>query len=149
MNFTTDPNVEKLLSGDGIRLRFDNVGIAVRDIRKMYRFYTKVLGMQASPLSEEATKFGGWLGGVAFFVFQTSDTRSQGRSVIHFQANPPGYDHLVFVVDDIEAASAYLVAKGVEFESTEDLILPGELRKYRRFKDPEGNLLGIFQRVTR
>lgn len=85
MNFTAAPNVEKLPSGDSRRLRFDNVGIAVHDIREMYRFYTNVLRMQAPPLPEEATQFGGRLDGVAFFVFQTSDTSSQERTVTHFR----------------------------------------------------------------
>lgn len=64
--------------------------------------------------------------------------------------NPPGYDHLVFEVDDIVAVQAWLESQGVTAGSLEDVTIPGIGDfKYLRFKDPEGNLLGLRQPVKK
>lgn len=55
-----------------------------------------------------------------------------------------GYNHLAFRVDDIEAATAHLVANGVSFLSEEmDYIS----RKLRLFEGPEGITLELVQWV--
>ena len=125
----------------------DNVGIAVRDLPRMHHFYTEVLGLQSPPLAPGATAFFAQLGATKFVVFQTgSHEDGQKRSIPHFMQNPPGYDHLVFAVDDIDAAGSRLEAKGIVFEVVATLELPeGGHAKVRRFKDPEGNLIGLQQ----
>lgn len=125
----------------------DNVGIAVRDLPRMHHFYTEVLGLQAPPLAQGATAFFAQLGATKFVVFQTgSHEDGQQRSIPHFMQNPSGYDHVVFAVDDIDAAGSRLEAKGVVFEVVATLELPeGGQAKVRRFKDPEGNLIGLQQ----
>ncbi len=130
--------------------RFDNAGIAVHDIHIMRTFYTEVLGAQILPLGDETLSFGIFLGGVAFFVFQTSNPAQHGRTVENFQSNPPGYDHLVFEVDDIAAAKTWLESQGIHAGSIEDVTIPGiGVFQYLRFKDPEGNLLGLRQPVAK
>ncbi len=55
-----------------------------------------------------------------------------------------GYNHLAFRVDDIEAATAHLVANGVNFLSEEmDYIS----RRLRLFEGPEGITLELVQWV--
>jgi catechol 2,3-dioxygenase-like lactoylglutathione lyase family enzyme len=55
-----------------------------------------------------------------------------------------GFNHLAFRVDDIEAASAHLVANGVTMLSDEmDYIA----RKLRLFEGPEGITLELVQQV--
>ena len=130
--------------------RFDNAGIAVRDIHTMQTFYTDVLGAQTFPLGDETLSFGVLLGGVAFFVFQTSNPAQHGRTVENFLSNPPGYDHLVFEVDDIAAAKTWLESQDIHAGPIEDVTVPGiGAFQYLRFKDPEGNLLGLRQPVTK
>ena len=129
--------------------RFDNAGIAVGDIHIMQAFYTEVLGAQILHLGEETLSFGMLLGGVAFFVFQTSNPAQHGRTIETFLANPPGYDHLVFEVDDIAATRTWLESHGVAAGPIEDVTIPGlGAFQYLRFKDPEGNLLGLRQPMT-
>lgn len=71
------------------------------------------------------------------------------RKVRDFQSNPPGYDHLVFRVADIEAAERHLLANGIGIEDSGEMpIGPGEVGRYLRFKDPEGNLVGFMQRSS-
>ena len=125
----------------------DNIGVAVHDLSRMHHFYTEVLGLQSPPLAPDATAFFAQLGTARFVVFQTSSTESsQSRSIPQFIQNPPGYDHLVFAVDDIDAVGDELEAKGVRFEVIATLDLPeGGRAKVRRFKDPEGNLIGLQQ----
>jgi len=129
--------------------RFDNAGIAVRDIHTMETFYRDVLGAQILPLEGflggETPMFGMLLGGVAFFVFQTSNPTQQGRTIQTFLANPPGYDHLVFDVDDIAATKTWLESHGIA-AAIENVSIPGlGAFHYLRFQDPEGNLLGLRQ----
>ena len=131
--------------------RFDNAGIAVRDIHAMQTFYTEVLGAQTFPVWEDPPSFAMFLGGVTFFVFQTSNPApQQGRTVETFLANPPGYDHLVFDVDDIAATKTWLESHVIHAGALEDVTIPGlGAFQYLRFKDPEGNLLGLRQPVTK
>jgi hypothetical protein len=88
--------------------RFDNAGIAVRDIDIMETFYRDVLGAQILPLE-------GFL-----------------------------------EVGDIAAAQTWLESQGIAAGSIEDITIPGlGAFQYLRFKDPEGNLLGLRRPVTK
>ena len=134
--------------------RFDNVGIAVRDIHTMETFYRDVLGAQILPLEgflgEGTHLFRMFLGGVTFLVFQTSNPAQHGRTIENILSNAPGYDHLVFEVDDIAAAQTWLESQGIAAGSIQDISIPGlGAFRYLRFKDPEGNSLGLRQPVTK
>jgi catechol 2,3-dioxygenase-like lactoylglutathione lyase family enzyme len=134
--------------------RFDNAGIAVRDIDIMETFYRDVLGAQILPLEgflgEGTHSFDMFLGGVAFFVFQTGNPAQHGRTIENVLSNGPGYDHLVFEVGDIAAAQTWLESQGIAAGLIEDITIPGlGAFQYLRFKDPEGNLLGLRQPVTK
>ena len=126
--------------------RFDNMGIAVNDLSTMETFYQDVLGAQILPMEGFSGKaFRMVLGGVLFFVFQTSNPTRHGRTIEALLPNPPGYDHLVFDVENIVAAQTWLGSHGIAV-AIEDLSVP-ELGvfHYLRFRDPEGNLLGLRQ----
>ena len=75
--------------------------------------------------------------------------KEHGRTSETFRSNPPRYDHLVFEVDEIAAAKTWLESHGIAAGSIEDVTIPGiGAFQYLRFKDPEGNLLGLRQPVT-
>ena len=66
------------------------------------------------------------------------------------QSNVPGFRHIAFKVDDIEAAVAHLRAAGVEFLSPVQLVPDAQVtyaggvrKRLVYFHDPEGNLLEL------
>lgn len=73
----------------------------------------------------------------------TSNPTQHGRTVETFLANPLGYDHLVFDVDDIAAPKTWLEPHGIPAGAIEDVTIPRRgAFQYLRFKDPEGNFWG-------
>lgn len=120
--------------------RLDNIGVAVRDLPQAYRFYTEVLGFEASPLVVEEGGFSARLGDMSLYIFTTTGLDHQQRNA-DLTTNPPGIDHIAFEAEDFEAAQAELVNRGVRFVQ-EVVGNAGEFR-YRGFHDPEGNMLYI------
>lgn len=130
--------------------RLDNVGIAVQNVHRSHAFYTEILGIQTTPIGLNDTMFVGKLGDTEFYVFQTSGTNRDERTVASYLTNPPGYDHLVFLTQDIEQIRRVLTAHRVPIENQGEMPLPdGTTGMYCRFRDPEGNLIGVMQRVKR
>jgi catechol 2,3-dioxygenase-like lactoylglutathione lyase family enzyme len=123
--------------------RFDNVGIACRDVQRAHAFYTEIVGCEAAPLAEGATDFGAQLGDVAFYIFETSATNEVGRDD-GMPSNPVGIDHLAFETDDFEATMAELESKGVTWVG-DTVGEPGSFR-YRGFHDPDGNMIYIIDK---
>lgn len=122
--------------------RLDNVGIAVRDVKRVVDFYVTKLGFQGEAGASDASIR---LGDVSLYVFRTESTEAAGpRRTIDLSRNPAGIDHLAFQVDDVEAASRELEARGIVFPGP-IVGAPGEFR-YRGFADPEGNMLYVIQR---
>ena len=120
--------------------RLDNVGVAVRDLRRAYEFYVGVLGMEAPPLAEDAGGFSASIADVALFVFATEGDGEPGRST-DYTHNPPGLDHLAFEVEDYDDAQRELEARGVEF-AHDSVGEPGGFQ-YRGFQDPDGNMVYV------
>lgn len=123
--------------------RFDNVGIACRDVQRAHAFYTEIVGCEAAPLADGATDFGAQLGDVAFYIFETSATNEVGRDD-GMPSNPVGIDHLAFETDDFEATMAELESKGVTWVG-DTAGEPGSFR-YRGFHDPDGNMIYIIHK---
>jgi catechol 2,3-dioxygenase-like lactoylglutathione lyase family enzyme len=123
--------------------RLDNVGVAVRDIRRAMDFYTQVLGLEGTAGASDGYVS---LGNASLYLFQTQAAGSSpvGRSVDLYN-DPVGIDHLALEVDDIEQAAEELMARGVVFPGPV-VGEPGEFR-YRGFSDPDGNMLYIVQRA--
>ena len=123
--------------------RLDNIGIAVRDIKRAIDFYTKTLGLQGQANETDGSVT---IGDLSFYVFETSrkaDSPPVGRST-DLYADPIGLDHLSFEVADIDAAGAELESRGIVFGGP-IVGAPGEFR-YRGFSDPDGNMLYIIQK---
>lgn len=129
--------------------RIDNVGIAVRDVPTTVRFFEEKLGLKPSyPLAEGATSAGIDMGnGQSLFIWksQAANSPAVGRTT-DYERNPVGIDHIAMEVDDIEAASAELERRGLQF--MQPIVGEKGQFRYRGFTDPDGNMLYIIQRPS-
>jgi catechol 2,3-dioxygenase-like lactoylglutathione lyase family enzyme len=93
--------------------RFDNIGIAVRDLATAVRWYQQV-GFE---LRED---FGGAAhlvaGSAVLYVFQSDSTSPPVPRALDLVHNAPGIDHISVRVADVDEAYRTLVARGVEVE---------------------------------
>jgi glyoxylase I family protein len=108
-----------------------HVSLNVRDVEEARRFYVEVLGLEEIPRPAFAFP-GAWL-------------RSGGQE-IHLirQENhqAPEGQHFAFRVDDVDAATAALIAQGVKVGGPMDV--PGAGRQ-AFLRDPSGNLIELNQ----
>ena len=95
--------------------RVDHIGIAVKDIEQAKKFYTEFLGMKAlgeEVVEEQKVK-------VCFIPCGDSEiellesTSPDGQIAKHIEKKGEGIQHIALRVDNIEAAIADLMAKGV------------------------------------
>ena len=95
--------------------RVDHIGIAVKDIEQAKKFYTEFLGMKAlgeEVVEEQKVK-------VCFIPCGDSEiellesTSPEGPIAKHIEKKGEGIQHIALRVDNIEAAIADLMAKGV------------------------------------
>ena len=108
------------------------IGVVVDDLDGQGRFWGDLLGVPESGRGPDYIQFD-LPGGRTFEVLLRSDEAQYDRR--RFQVG--------FVVEDIEAARAELVRRGVE-PITE--ILGGDDARWAYFRDPEGNVFEITQR---
>jgi catechol 2,3-dioxygenase-like lactoylglutathione lyase family enzyme len=113
------------------------IGVVVQDMERERRFYRDVLGLRETDGGDDWVQFD--LGGPnTFELIEQSDApeyRTTGYAV-------------GFVVEDIEAARQELVGRGVE-PVTEILGGPDSTAYWCYFRDPEGHLFEITQRLDR
>jgi catechol 2,3-dioxygenase-like lactoylglutathione lyase family enzyme len=111
------------------------IGVVCEDLEHQRRFYRDVLGLSELKAGE------GWV----WFDF--------GGKLLELLAKEPlpQYDQrrvsFAFEVDDIRAARAELIDRGVE-PVTDIEGGPESLQYWTYFKDAEGNLFELVQRVT-
>jgi catechol 2,3-dioxygenase-like lactoylglutathione lyase family enzyme len=117
-----------------MRMRLELVPVPVSDVDRAKAFYTEQVGFNAD-LDE---RFGD-----SFRVVQLTPPGSAcsiciGVGIID---TPPGsVKALHLVVDDIHAARAELLERGVEISEVQDMSAPGKPTvSYAYFKDPDGN----------
>jgi len=119
-------------------------GFAVDDLDAARAFYTDVLGLDVSDVSDVTDIPGGLLvlnilGGNPVTVYPKSDF------------TPASYTILNFPVDDVDAAVDELTAKGVTFEryagfnQDEKGIARGNGPAIAWFKDPAGNIMSVLE----
>ena len=95
--------------------RVDHIGIAVKDIEQAKKFYTEFLGMKA--LGDEVVEE--LKVRVCFIPCDDSEiellesTSPDGPIAKHIEKKGEGIQHIALRVDNIEAAIADLMAKGV------------------------------------
>ncbi|MDQ6713136.1 MAG: VOC family protein [Candidatus Dormibacteraeota bacterium] len=111
------------------------VGVVSQDLERQRRFYREVLGFKELGAAESWVSFD--MGWPNFFELKA-------------RSDDPQYDRpryqVAFGVDDIEASRRELIARGVD--SVSEIVGKREIGGYWcYFKDPEGNVLAISQRV--
>ena len=145
-----------------INARFVHTNLVARDWQRLARFYEKVFG--CVPLLPERNHKGKWLedctgipnaeiwgvhlklpgygdAGPTLEVFQYSP---RGESV-ETTANRPGFAHIAFSVDDVEAARDLVLAEGggaLGQVVTTEVAGAGKITLVY-LKDPEGNIIEL------
>jgi methylmalonyl-CoA/ethylmalonyl-CoA epimerase len=90
----------------------DNIGICVADPARSVEFYRQ-LGFEVLFEGDRGVTVA--LGTAKLFLFPAApgDGRTVGRH-LGLAGNPPGVDHISFLVDDVDALHASLTADGVQ-----------------------------------
>ena len=111
----------------------------IADIEKTRKFYRDMLGLKERHADETGILF----------------EAGKGTSIYLYKRGPTKADHTVasFSVEDMEKEVKDLKSRGVEFEDydmpgmkTVDGIATWGEDKAAWFKDPDGNILGLFQK---
>ena len=92
-------------------MRVDNVGICVRDLRRSVAFYGD-LGFET--LSENDRGVTVARGEAKLFLFESRVGGVASARELGLFGNPPGIDHVSFLVGDVDALHDELVARGIE-----------------------------------
>ena len=130
-------------------LSLDHIAITVHDMERAVDFYRDVLGLEVlgQLLLNEGTFKLVYLqagaGRIELFAFTEEGRRSQTAD----RNEDPGFKHVAFGVDDVDAVAGRLKAKSVRF-TVEPTDAPGGVR-LAFFHDPDGNLLEIVDRLPR
>ena len=117
-----------------MRMRLELVPIPVSDVDRAKAFYTEQVGFHA----DLDVSFAGGLRVVQLTPPGSSCSICFGVGIVD---TPPGsVKALHLVVDDIHAARAELLERGVEVSEVEDMSPPGKPTvSYAYFKDPDDN----------
>jgi catechol 2,3-dioxygenase-like lactoylglutathione lyase family enzyme len=143
----------------------DHLNIVVADLDRMTSFYSDVLSLR---VTKRATITGDWVAqtvglpevhaDVVYLDFESGpriELIRYNRPVLDRPANidrpnAPGFRHIAFKVDDIDALVAKLKSAGVKFFADvqrvpdSQVTYAGGIRKRLvYFQDPEGNLLEL------
>ena len=118
--------------------RLTQVAVVVQDLDRAVRFYRDTLGLKFLFQAPPGLAFFD-LGGVRLMLDQPSEPLPKGV----------GTSILYYGVDDIQAAHAALVGRGVPFEEAPRMIanLGDRDLWLGAFRDSEGNLLGLMSEV--
>lgn len=122
----------------------DNVGVAVTDLVRSIAFYEKLGFTKSSDYDADVKGCTMTAGSAVLFLFQTKQANPQPvRREPTLAQNPPGIDHISFLVEDVDRIYQDLKAKGVQFNGE-----PADQEWGARLvglKDPDGNNLYFLQ----
>lgn len=145
-----------------MKAKYRHTNIVSEDWRRLADFYEKVLGCRAVP--PERASSGGWVerstgvpgaavcgihlrlpgcddDGPTLEIFEYNQARKQSRKAI----NCPGFAHIAFEVDDVEAAREEVLAAGgrsVGEVVTAEIANAGTIT-FVYMTDPEGNIIEL------
>ena len=122
----------------------DNVGVAVTDLARSIVFYEKLGFAKGDDYEADVTGCTMTSDSAVLFLFQTKHANPQAvQREASLAQNPPGLDHISFLVDDVRQSYEEGKAKGVTFlGEPEDQDWGARIVG---FKDPDGNNLYFLQ----
>jgi catechol 2,3-dioxygenase-like lactoylglutathione lyase family enzyme len=111
--------------------------IPTQDIERLRRFYEDTLGFKPGAVRPAAVAY--WAGDGSLFVLSRSGGKATGA-----------HTQMAFTVPDVAAEVRELKAHGVVFEDYEipktvDSVAQMPAGRGAWFKDPDGNLIGLFE----
>lgn len=112
----------------------DNIGIASGDLDRSVTFYEK-LGFTKAFANDRGCLM--VAGSARLFVFVAKQGATAPPQRAFDLSNPPGIDHVSFLVDDVDRTHEEIRARGVEFESA-----PADQpwgARAAMLRDPDGN----------
>ena len=145
-----------------IEARYVHTNLIAQDWRKLVEFYQQVF--ECTPVTPESNLSGQWvekITGVTDAEIRVTHLRLPGYDVggptleiIHYNsqekrqvtaANRPGFGHIAFAVDDVEAAlDAVMAAGGGSVGDVVAVDIPGRGRVTEVYAtDPEGNIIEL------
>ncbi|WP_378730063.1 VOC family protein [Nocardia brasiliensis] len=128
--------------------RLDNIGVAVRDVERVARFFADQVGLPTElDLAGEPPSAQVSVGEQYLYLFRTTDTAGPTKRLPDLVGNPQGLDHVSFTVDDVDRTYAELVERGVAFDAEPATEQAWNIR-LAGFADPEGNRYYLVQSLS-
>lgn len=118
-----------------------HIGLYIKDVERSIRFYEDVLGFKM------IQRFTSLEGNLMAFVKSGNLIIELIQHVEWMDRKDGLFDHIAMEVEDIEAVSAELKSKGIEFEDDIyfDKLVTDTGVKYQAFRGPDGEHLEIYQ----
>lgn len=130
--------------------RLDHVAIAVRNLDEAIAFYRDVLGMELRERRQISGKSTGMvsaeLGSGEFSIVLVQGTERESQVTRFIDEFGPGVQHIAIEVDDVEAVTDELRARGVEFE-TDVIVGPGLTQVFAKRDAASGVMLEFIERT--
>ncbi len=126
--------------------RFNYLRLLVDNYRGTFRFYRDVMGMKVLRGDVDGGYAEFEVPGVRLALFQRA-RMSEALDLPEPQGEGRGHATLVFAVDDVEAAHRELEGQGVRF-LVGPRSHPGWGVRTAHFRDPDGNMIEINQRIA-
>lgn len=123
---------------------YAHVGLYIKDVERSKKYYAEVLGFEC------ICQFTNPAGDILAFMKSGSLIIELIQHKVWMDRRDGLFDHIAMQVDDIEAVSALLKARGVQFE--DDIFFDVNVFdhgvKYQAFRGPDGEHLEIYQVMT-
>ena len=118
-----------------------HVGLYIKDVERSKKFYSDVLNFKC------ICQFTNEKGDILAFMRSGEMIIELIQHKVWMDRHDGLFDHIAFLVDDIEEVSAKLKDKGIEFEDEIyfDVNVFDDGVKYQAFRGPDGEHLEIYQ----
>jgi methylmalonyl-CoA/ethylmalonyl-CoA epimerase len=117
-------------------LGIDNIGLATHDLARSVDFYEKLGFVKADQNERGCTMV---IGTTKLFMFPAGPQKAAATRATTLVGNPPGIDHISFLVDDVDRSFSELSARGIQFTSIPEDQTWGA--RTAVLQDPDGNNL--------
>ncbi len=122
----------------------DNIGVAARDLERSVAFYEK-LGFNKAFANDRGCLM--VAGSARLFVFHAQKGSPVAPPRDFDLNNPPGIDHISFLVDDVDQMYEQARARGAEFQAAPSDQPWGA--RAAMLRDPDGNNIYLLKWIQR